>query len=334
MSQLTEAEKRDEMELNMSLERLRIPNVTFGFIVRQILGKGRGVFATMAIPRGACLVAEEVLFSVDDVQEPLSRYNRVTIKRGASDFPHFQTLVSKADPPSDESRFETNNFQMGKDRRGGQTCGIFFQASRFNHSCVPNAYFAWNPELNNGQGQLTVYAIQDIYPSQEILINYRTEDCYKLKDARQAELNNHYGFICDCPACLRQPGHQFGAKSDERRGRMQTLQTKIERNWDLDTPSKRVAMRENINKLIDNLKQEGLIYPQLADALGELGNLAKKELSVARAPGAMSAATYATDCHKSALHIAREKLDLDVRCNGSKSPVVVEALKFIRNLDH
>ena len=334
MSQLSEAEKRDEMELNMSLERLRIPNVTFGSIVRQIPGKGRGVFATMAIPRGACLMAEEVLFSVDDVQEPLSRYNRVTIKRGASDFPQFQTLVSKADPPSDESRFETNNFQMGKDRRGGQTCGIFFQASRFNHSCVPNAYFAWNPELNNGQGQLTIYAIQDIYPYEEILVNYRTEDCYKLKDARQIELDNHYGFICNCPACQRQSGQQFGAKSDERRGRMQTLQTKIDHNWNLDTPSKRVAMRENINKLIDNLKQEGLIYPQLADALGELGNLAKKELSVARAPGAMSAATYATDCHKSALRIAREKLDLDVRCNGSKSPVVMEALEFIRNLDH
>ena len=334
MAQLTEAEKRDELELNMSLEKLRIPNITFGLMTTHIAGKGSGVVATMHIPRGALLLAETALFFVKNIQDPLSKPNQRSIKSQASQFPKFQTLVSKADPSSDESRFETNNFQMGKDRRGGQTCGIFFQASRFNHSCVPKAYFAWSPELNNGQGQLTIYAIQDIYPYEEILVNYRTEDCYKLKDARQIELDNHYGFICNCPACQRQSGHQFGAKSDERRGRMQTLQTKIDHNWNLDTPSKRVAMRENINKLIDNLKQEGLIYPQLADALGELGNLAKKELSVARAPGAMSAATYATDCHKSALQIGREKLDLDVRCNGSKSPVVMEALKFIRELDH
>ena len=333
MSQLTEAEKHDQMELNMSLQRLHIPNVTFRSIVRRTPGKGRGVFATMAIPRGAFLMAEEVLFSVDDVQEPLSRYNKVTIKRGASEFPQFQDLVCTANPPSDESRFETNNFEMGIDRNGGKTYGIFFQASRFNHSCIPNAYFAWNPELDNGQGRLTIYAIQDIHASEEILINYRTKDCYKLKDARQAELNNHYGFVCDCPACRRQPGQQFGAKSDERRRRMQTLQAKIDRNWDLDTPSGREAKREIINKLIENLKQEGFIYPQLADALDELGKLAK-ELSVARAPNAMCAAAYATDCRNSALQIAREKLDLDVRCTGFNSPVFMEALKFIRDLDH
>ena len=48
----------------------------------------------------------------------------------------------------------------------------------------------------------------------------------------------------------------------------------------------------------------------------------------------MSVTAYISDCHNSALQIAREKLDLDVRCNGSKSPVVMEALEFIRNLDH
>ena len=334
MSQLTEAERRDQMELNMSLERLHIPNVSFKFIVRQIPGKGRGVFAAMAIPRGACLMAEEALFSVDDVQEPLSRYNKVTIKREASDHPQFRDLVSTANPPSDESRFETNNFQMGKDRNGGQTCGIFFQASWFNHSCVPNAYFAWNPELNNGQGLLTIYAIQDIDPHHEILVNYRTENSYKPMDARQAALNDRYGFVCDCAACQRQPGHQFGAKSDERRRRMQNLETQIDHNCNLKTPSGRQAKGQIINKLIDNLRQEGLIYPQLADALDELGKLAKEELSVAKSQSAMSAAAYTSDCRNTALHIARMKLDLDVCCNGSESPVVTEALEFIRNLDH
>ncbi len=335
MSQLTEAEEeRNKMELYMSLQRLRIPNVPFNFTVTPIQGKGLGVVATTDIPRGTLLIAETALFFVNDVREPLSAANKRSIRMHAKANAQFQELVCKADPPSAESRFETNSFEMGEDRKGRHTWGIFLRASRFNHSCVPNAYFAWNPELSNGQGQLTIYAIQDISASDEILINYRTEDCYKLKDARQAALYDTYGFICDCPACRGPPGHQFGAKSDERRGRMQTLQAEIDRNWDLDTPSEREAKREIINKLIDNLKQEGLIYPQLADALDELGKLAKKELSVARAPNAMSAAAYATDCRDSALQIAWHKLDLDVRCTGFNSPVVMEALKFIWDLDH
>ena len=45
----------------------------------------------------------------------------------------------------------------------------------------------------------------------------------------------------------------------------------------------------------------------------------------------MSAAAYLSDFRESALQIAREKLDLDVRHNGSKFPVVRNALEFIRD---
>ena len=334
MSQMTGAEIRDQMELNMSLERLHIPNVTFGTTTTQIHGKGLGVIATTHIPRGALLLAETALFCVSNCSKTLSRPNQRSIKAQAPQFPQFQALFSRADPATDESRFETNNFDMGKDRNGRKTRGIFVQASRFNHSCVPNACFAWNPELNNGQGQLTIYANQDIYPGDEILINYRTKDWAKPKYARQAKLQKHYGFDCDCPACQRQPGHQFCAKSDGRRRRMQSLTTQIDQdNWNLNTPSGREAKRQNINKLIDNIRQEGLIYPALADALDNLGKLAEEELSFAKDPNAMSASAYARDCHEIALQIAREKLDLDVRCNGSQSPVVMAALKCIRDLD-
>ena len=330
MSELTEAEvQRDLWELRRSLERLCIPNIPVRFKREQIPGKGDGFVATTNIPRGTPLMAETALFSVDDVCEPLSPGNQRAIRLGARNNPGFHTLVCTADPPTIDSIFETNNFQMG----GRRTYGIFLEASRFNHSCVPNAYFAWNPALNNGQGQLTIYAIRDIYAGNEILINYRAKDCYKLRDARQAKLNEIYGFICDCPACLRQPGYQFGAMSDGRRGRMRDLQIEIDGSTDLTTPDQREDKRENINKLIDNLRQEGIVYPQLADALDELGKLAYEELRVARTQLDMSAAAYVSDCRASALQIARHKLDLDVCCTGFKSPVVMETLEFIRSLD-
>ena len=335
MSGLTEAEEqRNFWELERSLERLCIPNIPVGFTRKPIPGRGDGIVATTNIPRGTPLMAETALFSVDEVGDTLSSDNRRAIRRHArADLNRqFRELVCTSDPPSDYSRFDTNNFELGEDERGKRRCGSFIEASRFNHSCIPNAYFAWNPALNNGQGQLTIYAIQNIDAGDEILINYRTDDYNKLRGARQANLNDHYDFICGCPACLRPPPHQFGAMSDGRRGRIRDLRTQIDRSPDPSTPDQREARRENINKLIDNLKQEGIVYPQLADALDELGKLAYEELRVARIQ-LDSAAGYESDYLASALQITRHKLDLNVRCTSFNSPVVMETLGFIRSLD-
>ena len=331
MPPLTEAQRqRDVKELEMSLQRLHIPNITLGTKVERVRGKGQGVIATMHIPRGGLVLAETALFSVDNVGDPLTDLNKGSIWRHANRNPQFRNLASKDNPPSDESRFETNNFAISEARR---TYGIFFEASRFNHSCIPNAYFAWNPHLNDGEGQLTIYAIQDIPMFDEILINYHNRDCYKRKDARQAELNYHYGFVCGCPACLRQPGHEFGTGSDPRRVRMRTLEARIASSTNLNTPRARGAKREKINELIHNLKQEGIIYPQLADALGKLGEITHKELSLARDQRDKNSAVYESYCYNSALEIARDKLDLDVCCTGFRSPAVMETLEFIRSLD-
>lgn len=262
MPPLTEAQnqaqkQRDDKELEMSLERLHIPNVTFGCKVMQVRGKGQGVRSTMHIPRGGLVLAETALFSVDNVRDPLTDHNKSSIWRRANENPQFRDLASKDNPPSDESRFQTNNFEISVTSRNGLTYGIFFKASRFNHSCIPNAYFAWNPDLEGGKGQLTIYAIQDIPAYDEILINYRTGDCYKRKDARQAELNNHYGFVCGCPACLRRPGHEFGAGSDARRVRMRTLEASIIRSTNLNTTRARGAKRETSMSLFITSSKKG-----------------------------------------------------------------------------
>ena len=117
-------------------------------------------------------------------------------------------------------------------------------------------------------------------------------------------------FAIVLPACLRPPRDQFGAMSDGRRGRIRDLKIEIDRSTDLSMPDQREARRENINKLIDNLKQEGTVYPHLADALDKLGKLAYE-----------------------GLRVAGTQLGLDVRCTGFKLPVVMETLGFIRSLD-
>ena len=114
---------------------------------------------------------------------------------------------------------------------------------------------------------------------------------------------------------------------------MRTLEARIASSTNLNTPRARGAKREKINKLIHNLKQEGIIYPQLADALGKLEEITHKELSLARDQPNKSAAAYESFCYNSALQIARDKLDLDVCCTGFRSPAVMESLEFIRGLD-
>lgn len=111
-----------------------------------------------------------------------------------------------ADEASIMSVFMTNAMQWASEqRRAGESSrgfahtgsAIFETASRINHSCMPNAHFAWNESLG-AEGMQTVHAMIDIYPGDEILISY----CNPLltDEERQWELQ-HYGFKCRCWVC-------------------------------------------------------------------------------------------------------------------------------------
>lgn len=57
--------------------------------------------------------------------------------------------------------YEVNCYEMG---RG--TC-VCLEASKNNHSCVPNAYYSWNNDIK----RLTVHAIRKIPEGEEITIS-------------------------------------------------------------------------------------------------------------------------------------------------------------------
>lgn len=126
---------------------------------------------------------------------------------------------------------------------------VFEIASRFNHSCVPNACFAWNEKL----GVETVYAIKDIAAGEEITLSY-VDPLYDVS-ARMWELW-HYGFECDCPACgdTRVQG-SFAARSRERRWRLR----EIDEMYYLDNKDKLRAKLEAVGLM----KEGGIINPSL-----------------------------------------------------------------------
>lgn len=95
---------------------------------------------------------------------------------------------------------------------------ICLEASRINHSCVPNVQHNWNSRL----GALTIHAVRDIAAGEELLTAY-IEPCRTADHRRQAL--NRYGFKCSCTACEDLTGH--GKASSKRRSRVQEINRSI-----------------------------------------------------------------------------------------------------------
>ena len=141
--------------------------------------------------------------------------------------------------------WDANCFRMGKG------AGIFLKASRINHSCTPNAHFAWNVNIQRE----TVHAIADIQANEEIFISY----CNHYSDVyhRQQKLKP-YGFDCSCAPCLQNTA--LSRRSEARRRRMGELREKIK------------EIQEDLRNIIAQHWREDELHARL-----ELANLLEKE---------------------------------------------------------
>ena len=212
-------------------------------------GRGLGLRATRYIPRGTPILHEQELFSVVDGSN-LTPTNSAAVG--------FQALFCPTRCQTNRERFEANCLEMETDAHGNMIRGIFLQAARINHSCVPNAYPAWNPDLQ----LLTVLAIIDIPEGKEIFINYHAGEYRKGKDQRRQHLLNDYGFHCLCSACA---DTVFGRASEVRRTRMRDLYRSLETSPNPTLMRDRAHQHSEIEFFIALLQKEGLLYPQLVD---------------------------------------------------------------------
>ncbi|KAK7183222.1 hypothetical protein DPSP01_013780 [Paraphaeosphaeria sporulosa] len=173
--------------------------------------KGLGCFSTKLIPTGTLILSETPLFNVREPRTNaavLAAFLNIT----KSEQENYLTLYAQTATTRDAKVidiFNSNAWQTGS------RTSICPQAARFNHSCVPNASFAWNSRL----GKVTVHAVTAIPANTEILLSY--ERPYQVGSARREKLSA-YGFVCSCVAC------GSGAEaSDIRRARMVLLDARI-----------------------------------------------------------------------------------------------------------
>ena len=232
-------------------------------------------------------------------------------------------LIERRKPRIAKRTFDANSFETDEN-----TEGVFLRASRFNHSCAPNAHVQWNAKLQ----RLTIHAIENIPANTEILVNYRVQYSFMKTTHRRTELRKHYKFKCTCTAC--QPITGDTVISDSRREDMQVLENEIENNK-LDenretSPSKRLAIFKDIKTLRLLLQQERLPYPHVADVyLKELDWYAREKEHVT---AGIESVEYGATILGLALQTARTMLDLDVASTGHDSDQVDKALKWIRDV--
>lgn len=303
-------------ELRLSLKRLGIApsyaDVALFSRFRSPVG-GLGLRATEHIPSGTPIISEEELFSIVKGR----RVNQ--IQAGSR---QFQALSCPFQPATPDNRFRANSFAMGSSRSGKEMQGIFVCSSRFNHSCVPNAHFAWNEKLK----RLTVHAIVDIPNGEEIFVNYRKDDYLHTRAERVQALSADYNFHCACLACT--PNTQFGRASEERRRRMRDLKDDITLDPSSTVARDKFQLLADIKIFMVLLRQEGLLYPQLADMYEEEVMWYSREMGSTGPENSL----YKRRCLGEALDAARRKLDLDVTCNGYAAPEVTRTLKLISDL--
>ena len=182
--------------------------------VRKSPGKGLGMFARKHIPRGTRILADECLFNLPAPKALLIDIERTYDHLSESQQKAYRTLVCPDRPGRSPvvRIWEANCFRMG---RGG---GIFLRASRINHSCTPNANFAWNASIKRE----TVHAMIDIPANEEITISY----CMPHTDIyhRQKRLEQ-YGFDCTCTPCSQDnaAGRASEAREVELRARFELI---------------------------------------------------------------------------------------------------------------
>ena len=347
----------EEYEISNALKRLKIaptivaPSLDDYYRVAPIPDKGQGCLARRPITRGTRILEEAPLFSFlvfgksEDsgdsgflaqvfgnlTLDNLKPFNAELLTQAfgnltLGDLKSFNALDSVKGDNSISIASDSNNMLVGVDHEQTQA-GIFKHASRFNHSCLPNAFCTWNEHLGaDPRGRLTIHAIRDIAAGEEILINYRNEDAQKARIDRMKELKDDYDFVCNCPACdTRAPN---AARAEDNRQWIREIIQARGKEDDLTAPSRKQRYSDflELQKLDELLENEGIIYPQRARAYGWMAEWCARELSQE------TVALDRQECRELGLKAARSKLDLDIICNGYSPFAVQESLDMIRKL--
>ncbi|KAM0796850.1 hypothetical protein BDR22DRAFT_892789 [Usnea florida] len=276
--------------------------------IKKADGKGQGVYVSRDIPRGTRILVDKPFFAVT---KPYS-LSTITDKFEQMSFTRRQLYMQFCCPDRPDDRqmsdvtriFEANCFNIN------YSAAIFRTATRFNHSCVPNTYYAWS----EARQELIFQAMIDVKQEEELTIAYGRP--FLSQRERQNELRN-YNFKCNCPAC--QSYTPFGQASESRRLVMKDLDAQIftcqtALNEGLPTNDLQDLL-SLILRLIELVKEEGLGGELMAPYRGA------SELLKGRGDW------------EDALVFANKQLEEERTCLGEDSEVVGKTREYVHELE-
>lgn len=127
----------------------------------------------------------------------------------------FTVRLSPSNPNSPNSSNSLTSATSPSYPSDDRNMGVFARAARLNHSCAPNVFHRYNPNIN----RLTIHALRDIAPGEELATSYI--DICADTAARRQKLR-HWGFKCRCVAC-----ESKDANSERRRRRIGDLRARL-----------------------------------------------------------------------------------------------------------
>ncbi|KAF2429205.1 SET domain-containing protein [Tothia fuscella] len=248
------------------------------FSVHLTPDRGYAVFANAPIKKGTLLLSETPLIRIHKTHylnhDVVTAYNKLSPSRQqrywtlasahGQDSSRYPDQIYFSVPEKEKKRIEEQHeartageksilsIFMTNAMECDKGAAVFEVAARFNHSCVPNAHFAWC----EGLGREMIFAIKDLGVGEEITLSY-CDPFYDIS-MRRWELQ-HYGFVCECIACtdIETPG-SFGQQSKDRRWRLR----EIDDSFDVQ-PSADMKLKMGI-EMVSLMAREGLCTPNLA----------------------------------------------------------------------
>ncbi|KAF2193110.1 TPR domain protein [Zopfia rhizophila CBS 207.26] len=233
--------------------------------VQKTPSKGLGIFAEENIPRGTRVIAEPLLLSLDGGSEDPNNILRAFEKLSNKEkelylqFHGFSCQLRKKGVERYIGKTWSRLSSLQKKvisiyDANGFDVGVFYLASRINHSCIPNIHYEFNESLQKG----TYHAVRDIEKGEELYLSY-INGGNRTREQRQPKLDQ-WGFKCNCPACEDSEG---GRMRDKRRKEMFELDQKLAMQSQYGTEMNSMEALKTATKLASIQLAEGLLNREL-----------------------------------------------------------------------
>ena len=238
-----------DSDLDSDLANLRIQDDSNSSIFTiHTSAASKGAFASRDIQRGDLILSEKPIFCIPTMG--LIPRMRAAIETAVGNLSptHLDGYLSLHNSHDTCSCFPVpllGIFATNAIVTTGVNAGVCLEASRFNHSCSPNA----NYSFNSNTGEIRIYALGTIPRGEEIFVPYL--HVHQIRQSRQANLRRRYHFTCACSICSLPDAES--KKSDARRQRLKKL-SEIISNFDFDSAT------EHLNYAVEGirlLREEG-----------------------------------------------------------------------------